>query len=132
MYPFERSLVTKYKDKPFTIVGVNSDEKEELQGILDDRTIKWPCFWDGGSPGGPIARQYKVSGWPTIYILDSKGVIRYVPISHGQELDDDIYKLLSEMKFAPAEAQSGASPAANTDAAAAGGALQAPGDAPAK
>jgi hypothetical protein len=96
MYPYERSLVKKYQDKPFALIGVNSDDKEDLEGILADRTIKWPCFWDGGSTGGPIATQWNVHGWPTIYILDEKGVIRYKPELDERAIDDDIYKLLSE------------------------------------
>jgi hypothetical protein len=98
MYPYERSLVKKYQDKPFALIGVNSDDKEDLEGILADRTIKWPCFWDGGSTGGPIAKQWNVHGWPTIYIVDEKGVIRYKPELDERAIDDDIYKLLSELR----------------------------------
>jgi hypothetical protein len=105
MYPFERSLVRKYQDKPFTIVGVNSDGKEKLAEIIADQTIKWPCFWDGGSPGGPIASKWNVSSWPTIYILDEKGVIRFNPEGDPREIDDDIYKLLEEMKAKPVDAK---------------------------
>jgi peroxiredoxin len=106
MYPYERSLVKKYSDKPFALVGVNSDGKEELEGIIADRTIKWPCFWDGGDAGGPIARQWHVMGWPTIYILDENGVIRYKVHGNDQEIDDDIYKLLTKLKEKSAGAKS--------------------------
>src|SRR5476649_1805146 len=98
MYPFERSLVRKYKDKPFALIGVNSDDKEDLEGIIADKTIKWPCFFDGGSTGGPIATKWNVQGWPTIYIIDEKGVIRSKPDLDDKEIDDYIYKLLSEQR----------------------------------
>ena len=97
MYPFERSLVKKYQDRPFTIVGVNSDDKEELANLIADRTIKWPCFADG-STGGPIAKDWNVMGWPTIYIIDEKGIIRHQPEGGEKEIDDDIYRLLDELK----------------------------------
>jgi thiol-disulfide isomerase/thioredoxin len=113
MYPFERSLVRKYKDKQFTIIGVNSDEKEDLAELFDNRTIKWPCFWDGGSPGGPIAQKWQVFSWPTIYIIDEKGVIRFKPRG-DQEIDDDIYLLLNELKTkTPAAPTAAPSPVSN-------------------
>jgi len=34
-------------------------------------------WWDGGSTSGPIASSWNVEGWPTLYILDHKGVIRH-------------------------------------------------------
>lgn len=109
MYPYERSLVKKYENKPFVLIGVNSDDKEELQTLLDDKKIKWPCFWDGGSTGGPIATQWNVMGWPTIYIIDENGVIRYKPELDDKEIDDDIYRLLDEQK-----AKSNPSPTPNS------------------
>jgi hypothetical protein len=38
--------------------------------------IAWRSFWDGGSTSGPIATKWNVTGWPTIYIIDHRGVIR--------------------------------------------------------
>jgi len=99
MYPHERSLVEQFKSQPFTIVGVNSDPADRLKKIIEDKTILWPSFWDGGSPGGPIARQWHVAGWPTVYILDEKGVIRFFdPPRDVEGLSKCISQLLGEMK----------------------------------
>jgi hypothetical protein len=77
MLPHERSLVKEMDGKPFTIVAVNSDAtKEQLKKILKDEEITWPQFFDGGGTSGPIATAWNVSGWPTLYVLDGKGVIR--------------------------------------------------------
>ena len=76
MYPHERSLVKRLENKPFALLGVNSDPKDKVEAALKRENITWRSFWDGGSTGGPIANQYDVHSWPTIYILDAKGVIR--------------------------------------------------------
>ena len=76
MYPHERSLVQRLKDKPFAIVGVNSDPKAKLKQVLKKENMTWRSFWDGGDTTGPIASKWNVHGWPTIYVLDHKGVIR--------------------------------------------------------
>ena len=78
MYPHERSLVQKMDSKPFVLLGINSDpSKEVLKKVTEDEKMTWRSWWDGGSTGGPIATKWNVQGWPTLYVLDHKGVIRH-------------------------------------------------------
>ena len=97
MYPHERSLVERLKDEPFTILGVNSDPAENYRAAIERENITWPSFWDGGSTGGPIARAWGVSGWPTIYFIDHEGIIRDMN-KRGEEMDAVVDRLLAEMK----------------------------------
>jgi hypothetical protein len=77
MYPHERSLVKKMEGKPFAIIGVNSDaDKEALKKVLEKEKITWRSFWNGGNTDGPIANDWKVKGWPTLYLIDHKGIIK--------------------------------------------------------
>ena len=76
MYPHERSLVKRLEGKPFVILGVNSDPKDRLKRTIAKEKMTWRSWWDGGKTGGPIAKQWNVSGWPTLYLIDHKGVIR--------------------------------------------------------
>ncbi len=99
MYPHERSLVKKLEGKPFALVGVNSDtSKEALLKTIDKEKMTWRSFWDGGSTQGPIATGWNVQGWPTLYVLDGKGVIRHKWMgSPGDKvLDESIEKLVEE------------------------------------
>jgi hypothetical protein len=76
MYPDERSLVKKMAGRPFSIIGVNSDaDRETVKKVVAKEGLTWRSFWDGGSADGPIARQWNVSGWPTLYLIDHRGVI---------------------------------------------------------
>src|SRR5262249_42923303 len=95
MYPHERSLVKRLEGKPFALVGVNSDaDREKLKQVLQKEQIAWRSWWDGGSTSGPIASKWNVRGWPTIYVLDAKGVIR----SRGdRKLDEAVDKLVQEI-----------------------------------
>jgi hypothetical protein len=96
MYPHERSLVKRLADKPFVIIGVNSDsDRDEIKQVIPKEQITWRSFWDGGSTQGPIATAWNVQGWPTIYILDAKGVIRYTSVGADQKkIDEAIEELL--------------------------------------
>jgi hypothetical protein len=98
MYPHERSLVKRLADEPFALIGINSDgDREELKQVLEDEEITWRSFWDGGSTNGPIATRWNVSGWPTIYVLDHGGNIRFKGV-RGEAMDDAVDQLLAEMK----------------------------------
>jgi len=99
MYPHERSLVKKMEGKPFALLGVNSDrDREALKEVLTKEKITWRSFWNGGSTGGPISREWKVRGWPTLYVIDAKGVIRHKHVgSPGDKvLDEEIEKLVAQ------------------------------------
>ena len=96
MYPHERSLVKRLADKPFVLLGVNSDEsRDEVKKIIEKEQLTWRSWWDGGSTDGPIQVSYNVQHWPTIYVLDHKGVIRYIDVRE-KALDEAIDTLLAE------------------------------------
>jgi Thioredoxin-like len=96
MYPHERSLVKKLQGKPFVILGINSDkDRMELKKVLEKEQITWRSWFDGGSTGGPIASQWNIRGWPTLYLVDSKGVIRDKSLGF-RDMDKLIDKLVAE------------------------------------
>ena len=97
MYPHERSLVQRLEARPFALLGINSDgNRKALQAVLQKEHITWRSWWDS-STQGPIATRWSVNSWPTIYVLDARGVIRYKNIN-GDELDKAVGTLLKEMK----------------------------------
>ena len=98
MYPHERSLVKRLADKPFALIGVNSDrDLAKLKPRLKEENISWRSFWNGPKgTSGPISAKWNVSGWPTIYIVDSKGVIRYKN-ARGEAMDEAVDTLLEEI-----------------------------------
>ena len=107
MIPHERSLVETLKDSPFALIGINSDPKEGLAEKLKTENVSWRSFWDGGNTSGPIATRWNVSGWPTIYILDAKGVIRAKNL-RGEEMEKKVLELLAELPAKGATEKSGA------------------------
>jgi hypothetical protein len=96
MYPHERSLVKRLEGKPFALLGINSDKKDRLRQALKKENITWRSWWDGGSTDGPIAKAWNIKGWPTIYVLDHKGVIRYRDVRE-HALDEAVDALLKEL-----------------------------------
>ena len=98
MFPHERSLVKRLADKPFALLGVNSDQdREKVKTLNDQEQITWRSWFQGG-PGGPIAQQFSVQSWPTLYLIDHKGVIRHVFVANpgDAKLDALIDQLINE------------------------------------
>ncbi len=78
MYPSERSLVKRLANEPFVLIGVNSDrDREALKKTIAKENITWRSFWNGGGSSGPISTAWKVRGWPTIFVIDADGIIRF-------------------------------------------------------
>jgi len=96
MYPHERSLVARLKDEPFALVGVNSDgDLGELKAAMEKENITWRSFWDE-STSGPIASRWNIQGWPSIFVRDAHGVIRYRDV-RGEAMDEAVGALLAEL-----------------------------------
>jgi tetratricopeptide (TPR) repeat protein/peroxiredoxin len=75
-YPLERRLVKRYANWPFVLLGVNGDPEERtLKQLLANQTVTWRCWWEGNNH---IAKEWQVNGWPTLYLIDHKGLIREV------------------------------------------------------
>jgi hypothetical protein len=83
--------------KPFALVGVNSDPQDRLKQVIKKEKMTWRSFWDGGDTSGPIATKWNVHGWPTIYVLDHKGVIRFKD-PREKALDDAVDSLVKEVE----------------------------------
>ena len=101
MYPHERSLVKRLAGKPFALLGVNSDPRDQVKQAMKRENITWRSWWDGGTTQGPIAKSWNVHGWPTIYVLDQKGVVRHKNVRE-KAMDDAVDALLKEMQSAKA------------------------------
>ena len=100
LVPHEKALVERFRDRPFALLGINSDaDREKLRAAMEKEGIAWRSWWDGGRIGGPIAARWDVKLWPTIVVLDEKGVIRYKQFPHHahKELADVVDSLLNAM-----------------------------------
>ncbi len=76
MIPHERSLVKRLEGKPFALDGVNSDGPEELTEALKENPVTWRSFKDKRAGKPAVSAEWKVLGWPTLYLIDHKGIIR--------------------------------------------------------
>jgi len=92
---------SKYADRGLVIIGNHYPEfsyEEDLDNVKDavDRLgIEYAVAQDNG---GKTWRAYKNHYWPTLYLIDKNGHIRYVHIGEGRyaETEQNIQSLLAE------------------------------------
>jgi peroxiredoxin len=91
----------KYEQTGLTIVGVHCPEffwERRLQGVKDATVrlgIRFPVVQDNGFD---IWKRFGVWAWPTIVLIDKKGVIRYSHVGEGayEKTESVINRLLAE------------------------------------
>jgi thiol-disulfide isomerase/thioredoxin len=96
MIPHEREMVERLQGKPFVLVSISADaEKETLTKFLTKEKMPWTHWWNGKEGG--IIEDWDVQGYPTIYVLDAQGVIRYRDV-RGEQMERAVNQLLKEME----------------------------------
>src|SRR5262249_14827783 len=94
MIPHEKQLVKRITGRPFVLLGVSADtEAETLRSFLERKQIPWLNIFDGRN--GPNCGTWEIEGFPSIFVIDHEGVIRYRDV-RGADLDDAVEKLVKE------------------------------------
>lgn len=105
MIPHERSLVEKWKNRPFALLGVNSDNTSTEKGMAlyrekaKEMGVTWRSFRNE-SADPPISDTWRVSSWPTLYYIDHNGIIRHKDVRDEAEME----RVLEEMIVAAEKA----------------------------
>jgi thiol-disulfide isomerase/thioredoxin len=112
--PILRDLNKKYSGRPFLMVGVSSDDDEDVwKTFIQAQHMDWPDYIDLSDE---VLQAFKIESFPTFIVIDRDGVIRFRQSGVGEytrgELEDAINKALkrdSDPKLAAAAAADEAS-----------------------
>jgi len=107
--PILRDLNKKYAGKPFQLVGISSDNDEDVwKTFIQAQRMDWSEYIDLSDE---VLQAFKIESFPTYIVLDKDGVIRFRQSGLGEytqgELADAINKALkreSDPKLAAAAA----------------------------
>ena len=99
--PFIKGWHDRYHDKGLTVVGVHSPEFDDERKVENLRRevaslgIRYPVVTDNDYL---TWKAYNVEAWPTIFLLDKQGRIRWMHVGEGDydEAERLIEKLLAE------------------------------------
>ena len=99
--PFVKSWHERYRDKGLTVIGVHSPEFDDERKVENLRRevvslgIRYPVVTDNDYQ---TWNAYHVEAWPTTFLLDKQGRIRWMHVGEGgyDEAEQLIQKLLAE------------------------------------
>ena len=78
--PLLDSIYKQYKDKGFTLLGVNVEPDPKMANDWLKKTpVSFPVLYDVKSD---VSSLYKVTGMPTTVFIDKKGNVRVVHVSY--------------------------------------------------
>ena len=100
-YPRLRSLVNRYRNRPFVVLGIsNNDARATLKELEANKEITWRCWRDHAPDdgSGPITTQWNVRRYSTFIVLDRDGTIRFKDLSPMDEkgFDEAIEALVKQ------------------------------------
>lgn len=99
--PTIKTWDTRYRDRGLTTIGVHTPETDSERSIEDVRSeaaalgIKYPVVTDNDYATWKL---YKVEAWPTLFLLDKQGRLRWTHVGEGgyDETEQVIKNLLAE------------------------------------
>ena len=106
-YPYYRFMQDLYTNWPFAILGVEASTREAAGRLKAQHGLAYRSWLDDpageNGRGGPIASAWNVRGWPTTYVLDAHGVVRFVNL-RDEDLLKGVRQLLTEHVDAASDA----------------------------
>jgi Peroxiredoxin len=73
------------------------DTLEVAKESAKKHKMEWPSWWDRDETrSGPIQTDYDIQHWPTVFVIDAKGIIRTIDV-HGAELDAAVDEALAKI-----------------------------------
>lgn len=105
--PYVRQWHDTYSSAGLVIIGVHFPEfayeadLDNLKNAVKDLKVSWPVAQDND---GATWNAYRNQYWPTLYLIDKRGDLRYTRIGEGgySETDAAIQALLAETYTPPA------------------------------
>ena len=100
----QQTIARKYEDRPLVLLGVECGQSEMLKEAIAAKKVTWRCWADGRQ--GPIADAWQVRSWPTVFLIDQRGVIRrvYRFIPDTRQLDKALDELVNAVEEAGGKA----------------------------
>jgi peroxiredoxin len=93
------ALQSRFGAQGLTVVGITTDEAEVAAAFAAKSDMKYGIVVDAQ---GETSRVYGISGLPTMFVLDKRGVVRAVEVGFDPSGDAALEKLVTTLLAEPA------------------------------
>ncbi len=81
----------------FAVLGVSLDnDARKANAFVVENKISWKQIFDRGDAQGANAKTFNVSAIPAAFLIDKKGIIRYLDLRGRKMLEEKVARLLKE------------------------------------
>lgn len=90
--PFLQTLSEKYRDRGLRVIGIDPFDRaeDEIGAVLTNRGVNYTVLIGGNR----VARDYRVSGYPAMYLIDRTGRIIFVQTGYGKDAGYKLEELI--------------------------------------
>ncbi|MDX5334437.1 MAG: TlpA family protein disulfide reductase [Gammaproteobacteria bacterium] len=93
--PSMQRLADRYADRPFTILAVNlAEEEADVRAFVARHELRFPVLLD---PAGESIDAWKVFAYPTSYVIDHRGEIRYALFGAIDWLEPEVLETIGSL-----------------------------------
>jgi len=93
--PALQDLHERYNSKGLIVIGIDpydTKEKDDIDNFLTKRGVTYTVLLGGKD----VAKEYHVSGYPTMYLIDKNGKIVLNQVGYGEGVEEELEKIIKE------------------------------------
>lgn len=92
--PQVNELSAEFAGQPVVVIGMNTDEdKADAEHVVKELGLKYQTLRIKHS----LAEKFGVRGFPTLIVIDQKGVLREVHVGYSPTLREDVAKVVRDL-----------------------------------
>lgn len=96
--PQLKSLSDHYQGKPVVVIGMNVDsDPQDAEFVIDKMGLRYPNVKSNFGMGN----KFGVQGYPTMFLIDQKGVVRDIHVGYSADLKDEYIKKIDALLAEP-------------------------------
>ena len=91
--PQVKQLAADFANRPVAILGMNTDaDPADAKFVVKDLGLNYPILRAAAEPS-----PYHVRGFPTLFIVDRKGVVREMEVGYSPSLHDNVAAIIAKL-----------------------------------
>lgn len=96
--PFLQELHDKYAKRGVSVIGIalQSGSEQEVRRFVEDYSMTYPITVPPAE-GKAVMNQFRVDAFPTLYVVDKRGIIRLVEVGYSEEGEQRIIKAIADI-----------------------------------
>lgn len=95
--PQIKQLASDFDGQDVVVLGMNNDRNlDDARFVIDKLGLDYETLKNGDGDDA-INTKYGVRGWPTLVVLDGKGVVRHIHVGYSPTLRQDLSEKIKEL-----------------------------------